>query len=1406
MIHSADDDAPYEAAIAIIGMAGRFPGAPDVGAFWQNIAAGVRSIRSFSDAELLAAGVDPALLQQPNYVKAGATLDDIESFDAAFFGYPPREAEVIDPQHRLFLECAWEALEHAAYNPETYPGLIGVFAGASASTYAHYHVLTRADVLKSMGMLVVAMNNEPDSLASTVSYKLNLRGPSVAVQTFCSTSLVAVHMACRSLLTYECDIALAGGVMLAVPHCSGYLYQEGGIVSPDGRVRTFDANAKGSVMGNGLGIVVLKRMEEALADGDQIYAVIRGSAVNNDGIRKVGYTAPGLAGQTAVILSALMNANVPPETISYVEAHGTATPLGDSVELAAMINAFRSSTPDQQFCAIGSAKPNIGHLDRASGVTGLIKTSLALHHKLLPPSIEFESADPELDLPNSPFYVNTSARAWPRNGTPRRAGVSSFGLGGTNAHVVLEETPARTPSSAALPHQLLLLSAKTESALDAATANLAAFLRRHPNANLADVAYTLQVGRSVFNHRRMLVARDREDAIAALEQSDSKRVLTVNQTGRERPVAFLLAGVGDHYARMAQELYQAEPSFRATVDRCCALLQPHLGLDLREVLYPEEQRTKNKEQIAQNQEPRTENRRPTTENTGLKIEDSSADASRQLSSILYPRSSKDKPSAILHPRYSILDQTEYAQPAVFVVEYALAQLLIGWGVRPAALLGYSVGEYAAACLSGVLSLEDALKLVAIRARLIASQPQGAMLAVMSSEVQVQPFLREGVELAIVNGPQSCVLAGSPAAIDALAVQLAQHEIACRAVPASHAFHTSLLAPIANELTALVRTIKLHPPAIPYLSNVTGTWITAEQATDPAYWARHMVEMVRFADGVATLLATPEQVLLEIGAGQALSSFVKGHPQCPRARFGQVIATLPGAQERSSERAGLLAALGKLWLADVPIDWGQVHAEERRERLALPTYPFERQRFWIEPAARKAEESTGDFGAMSNEQERKPDIADWFYLPSWKRSSPTRALASTNSFAERRNWVLLVDQCGIGVQLARWLTEHGQTAITVTVGPAFAQQSEHTYTVRPTMRADFETLLETLEALNLLPRQVIHMWSVTPPTSPVETVEAITPLLERGFYSLLALTQALGNQGLDTCQISVVANELHDVNGAEVICPAKTTLIGICKVVSQEYTGLTGRSIDIVLPANTGDARALAEQIAQEIAGAHQDNIVALRGPHRWVEAFEPVRIEQDQHNLALRKHGVYVITGGLGGLGLALAEELVAKQQARLVLLGRTPLPPRTQWPHILATHDLTSGVGRRVRIVSDLEARGAEVLVLQADVADVAQVRAAVRQAMSHFGTIHGVFHTAGVPAVGIIQLKDARSGCRRVGAQGPGHAGAGRSAARHPAGLPGVVLFGRGRDERWTRPGRLLRRQHLPGRLRPQQRTYTW
>ena len=878
-------DCPDE--IAIVGMTGRFPGAKNLEQFWQNLRAGVESISFFSDEELLSSGIDPARLSQPQYVKAGAVLEDIELFDASFFDFSPKEAQITDPQHRLFLECASEALEGAGYDSQTYTGRIGVYAGVSLSTYFLSNIYTNPKVIESVGSYRTSMGNSKDFLPTYVSYKLNLKGPSINVQTACSTSLVAIHLACQSLLNGESDIALAGGVSIQVPHKSGYRFQEGGIMSPDGHCRAFDAKAQGTISGNGVGIVVLKRLEDALADGDCIHAVIKGSAINNDGSLKVGYTAPSIDGQAKVISEALAMAGVEAETISYVETHGTGTILGDPIEIAALTQAFRP-TNKNKFCAIASVKTNIGHLDAAAGVAGLIKTVLSLKHKQIPPSLHFKQPNPKIDFANSPFYVNSTLSEWNTNGTPCRAGVSSFGIGGTNAHVILEEAPVSEPSTYSRPWQLLVLSAKTASALETATANLVQHLKQHPNLNLADVAYTQCVGRRAFDHRRIVVCQNLDDAVKVLETSDPQRVFTHYTEPCARQVAFMFPGQGAQYVDMGRELYETEPIFTEQIDYCSSVLKSYLEFDLRTLLYPD-------------------------------VEQKEA-ATQQLK------------------------QTYITQSAVFVIEYALAQLWITWGIRPSAMIGHSIGEYVAACLAGVFSLEDALLLVATRGQLMQQLPSGTMMAVPLSAQEIEPLLSKKLSLAAINGPNLCVVSGVEEAVNDLQKQLTEQGVDCRRLHTNHAFHSQMMDSILEPFQEQVSKISLNSPKIPFVSNVTGTWITVAQATDSKYWARHLRQTVRFSEGIAELLQQSERILLEVAPGKTLRTLANKQ----KAAGMVILSSLRHPQNQQSDVAFLLNTLGRFWLEGINVDWSEFYAHEQRHRISLPTYPFERKRYWIEP--------------------------------------------------------------------------------------------------------------------------------------------------------------------------------------------------------------------------------------------------------------------------------------------------------------------------------------------------------------------------------------------------------------------------------------------------------------------------
>jgi acyl transferase domain-containing protein/acyl carrier protein len=1263
-------------AIAVIGMQCRFPGAKNAEEFWRNLREGRETITFYTDEELRAAGVNPEALKDPNYVKARGMLEDADLFDAAFFGFTPREAEIIDPQHRLFLECAWEILETAGYDSGRYEGRIGVFAGAGMGSNNYlFNLYSNPELISAIGTLQTTYANDKDFLATRVSYKLNLKGPSLTVQTACSTSLVAVHLACRSLLDDESEMALAGGVSVSGRQKAGYLYQDGGTVSPDGHCRVFDARAQGTVFGNGVGIVLLKRLEDALADGDTVHAVIRGSAINNDGAEKVGFTAPSVDGQSSVIAEAQAVAGVEPRSITYVEAHGTGTRMGDPIEMAALTQTFRAATPERGFCAVGSVKSNFGHLDAAAGVAGLMKAVLALKHAEIPPSLHFEQGNPEIDFANSPFFVNTRLRPWEPWQGVRRAGVSAFGIGGTNAHVVLEEAPrvveqeadAQTPDAVRKRDwEVLLLSAKSAKHLDEMSRRLATHLRENEGAELADVCYTLAVGRHEMSHRRAVVCESREDAVNALGSADPRRRLTSYQEHQDRPVIFMFPGGGAQYAGMGRGLYEGCPEFREEVDRCCEILQPQLGMDLRSVLYPSAEEAET--------------------------------AAEQLR------------------------QTATALPALFVTEYATAKQWMAWGVRPWAMIGHSLGEYVAACLAGVFSLEDALRLVAERGRLMQRLPAGAMLSVSLEPKEVEGLLAgsEKVSVAAVNGPSLCVLSGELSAIDELEKVLAARGADFRRLHIDVASHSAIVTPALEEMRRVVRGLTLRTPRMRYVSNVTGTWIRPEEATDPDYWVRHLRQTVRFADGLSELLKEKGSVFLEAGPGQTLSMLVRQQPR----DGGTPPVALPSLRHPQDEQADekfLLNAVGQLWLAGGAVDWDAFYAHERRRRVALPTYCFERSRYWVEP-------QKGALEAYRSAPGKKQDRADWFYLPSWSRSLASPPRRPEVSAERKERWLFFLDRAGLGEALAARLAGASREAVTVVAGSSFAKLDGNAYRINPAREEDYVSLVAELEKAGALPAVTTHLWNVTAEGEESASVDVLEECLREGYFSLLYLARAWARgRAAEELKVLVVSNRLHDLSGEERECPEKATLLGPCRVIPQEYPNITCRSIDISFAGGTKPTASLLEQLSAELSSDSADTVVAYRGVQRWVQTYEKVRLESDAPPIReLRSDGVYLITGGLGKVGLTIAGHLARAARARLVLLGRTPMPERRDWEHWLETHDPEEKTAAKIKKLLELEELGAEVMLVSADVADEQQMCSALTS-IEEFGELRGVFHAAG-------------------------------------------------------------------------------
>ncbi|BBC27136.1 type I polyketide synthase [Pseudanabaena sp. ABRG5-3] len=1255
--------------IAVIGLAGKFAGSKTIDDFWKNLEAGVEVISPFEKKSESA--------PEQNITRVGSILEDVDKFDAAFFGFNPREAEAMDPQHRLFLEAAWEALEDAGCRSETETRPIGVFAGVGMGTYLLYNLSPNQGLIESRGFLQTLVGVDKDYLPTRVSYKLNLKGPSMSVGTACSSSMVAVHLACQSLLSGECDIALAAGVSVKVPQSELTLSPDE-IVSPDGHCRAFDSQANGTVGGNGLGVVVLKRLEDAIADRDQIYAVVKGSAINNDGAMKVGYTAPSQEGQAKVIRAAQMMAEVDPATITYMEAHGTGTAMGDPIEVAAMTQAFRVATDRNQFCAIGSVKTNMGHLDAAAGITGFIKTVLMLHHKKIPPSINFDTPNPQIDFAHSPFFVNTQLTDWKTNGHPRRAGVSSFGFGGTNVHAVLEEAPALLPIETLQPRalQILTLSTKTPTALKQATVNLGDRLQQKSDLQLADVAYTLGTGRWALPRRRFVIASTTENAVQAL--TTSAQQFTGHTEANNPPVMFMFTGQGSQYVNMARGLYTSEATFREECDRCFQILLEQHQLDLKPILFSDD---------------------------------------------------TDQQSATKQ-----LTQTAIAQPALFTIEYALAKLWMSWGVQPQAMIGHSIGEYVAACISGVFSLSDALTLVAMRGQLMQQQPTGAMLSINASVQDIQPFLKENLYLAVSNSPTLTVVSGSKEAIAQLQQQLSAKGIISHLLRTSHAFHSPMMEGAIAPLVEHLRGVKLNSPQIPFISNVTGTWISANSATDPLYWAQHLRQPVQFSQGIAELLTNPEAIFLEVGAGRTLSTLTK-----QQASDRTILCSLPHPQERGSDVSDLelmLKTLGQLWLNGVEIDWTSFYDQQPCQIVSLPTYPFERQRYWIDPPSENLlADSAKDLSDRHIPQlTKKSDIGEWFYSPSWKRT----VLPTLNS-DQKRCWLLFGDRTGVTTALTERLQQQGHRVIQVHIGTEFHKNDRDLYTLNPSDRTHYDALMR--EVLALEPSPIIaHLWTLN---DHLEFTEA----QNLGFYSLLYLAQAIGQQNVQSSiHIGVVSSQIQDVTGTEEIRPEKATILGASQVMPQEYANLTCCHLDMEIPSSDITANApFIDQIIGEIltqADAPSAPLVAYRGNYRWLPTHEPLYLQPVAS--PYQPQGTYLITGGMGGIGMTIAEHLAQSVQARLVLISRSPLPSPSDWEQWLQTHSEQDPTSIKIRKIQSLESKGAKVLVLSADVADMEQMQTVRDRIQQTFGELHGIFHTAGVAGDGIMQLKTPENAAR--------------------------------------------------------------
>ncbi|AUH34290.1 type I polyketide synthase [Paracoccus tegillarcae] len=1259
--------------IAIIGMAAQLPGASDVAEYWRNLCEGVESIQPVSREDLLSRGESPAALSDPNYVPAAAILGQFDEFDAEFFGLSPKDAAIMDPQHRKFLETCWHGLEDAGHMPDRFDAPIGVYAGCGMGSYFYFNVCANRELVENVGhFLLRHTGNDKDFLSTRVSHIFDLTGPSVNIQTACSTSLVAVHAACHSLSSGECDMALAGGVTIEMPHGRGYLYKENEILSPDGHCHAFDHRAAGTVFGSGSAVLVLRRLSDALADGDNIRAVIRGSAINNDGASKAGYLAPSVEGQAQAVAEALVMSGVGPEQVGYIECHGTGTALGDPIEIAALNQAFgrvEAGGERDGPCYVGSVKTNIGHLDTAAGAASVIKAVRALEEGVIPPTLGFQAPNPAIDFDGGPFQVADRLIQWESSG-PRRAGVNSLGVGGTNAHVVLEQAPQAAASEESdWPFQIFAVSGRSKGAVDGNAAQLAAWLRQNPEADIADISHTLINGRRAFDRRRVLVARDAAEAAALLDGGDPHRVFDHQPLGHAPEVVFMLPGGGSQYALMARDLYQTEPVFQDWMDR---------GLDHLATISDHAIR-----------------------DIWLASDGDAVAADRRL----------------LQPSVQL--------PLLMITEYALAQLWMSWGVQPAALIGHSMGENTAAAIAGVMRFEDCIGLVHLRGRLFDTVPEGGMLSVPMPAQQLQAILPDELDLGAINATDLCVVSGPKAALDDFAAQLRGQEVEVQVIPISIAAHSRMLDPILSDFRAYLQSIPLTPPQIPIISNRDGEPLPDADACDPEYWVSHLRGTVDFAAGIEALAQDDARIFLEVGPGRAMSGLAQANAG---VKAQQVISSLRHPKHEVADDLYFMTALARVWAAGGQIDWPQIWGDARRRLVSLPGYAFQRKRYFVEPTAGTQPAQT----ALS----RIEDPTDWGWRPSWRLSAPDLELdhAGNPRGDAPKDLLIFADDAGLADRVISRLRDLGHRVATVRAGDRFERVGKGDYRLPPEEQRDgYELLLAGLAEDGAQIDLIGHFWSVTTGQEARAGFSEFQDRMNRGFFSLLHLAQALGDELADQpVTLTAFSNDALRVADEDAQAPDKATIQGPLKVMPREYPALSTRLVDLRLPqpargflpfgsrVDRAGLDRLAAQMVLELLGTPGEAVgetVAWRDGRRLVQRLTPQALTPTEDVT----FGVTFITGGFGGIGQAVARDLAAAGAARIALLSREALPADGTIP-------FSARARRMAGFVEELRAAGADVIAVQGDVTSPEDMAQAVATLRDHFGGLDTVIHAAGI------------------------------------------------------------------------------
>lgn len=1243
--------------IAIIGMAGKFPGAEDINEFWQNLLQGKESIKFYSDQELLAAKIPENIVNNENYIKTGGgILKDKECFDASFFNYSDDEADLMVPQSRLMHETIWHGLEDASINPEKYPGLVGLYVGYSSDFewQAYSHLSGKID---DFGYLPASLLINNQFSATKIAYNLNLRGPSVFVQSACSTSLLAVHMAVRSLLTGECHVAIAGGATVGLMPKYGYFYQEGMIASKDGHCRPFDKNSSGSVGGNGVGVVVLKLLKHAIRDNDNIHAIIKGSASNNDGRRKIGYSAPSVEGQAEVIKKAIQISKVAPESIGYIETHGTGTDLGDIIEFEALKLAFNSQ--QENSCALGAVKANIGHLDSAAGIAGLIKTVLILKNKKIPPSINFTQPNPKLDFYNSPFYINKEIIDWAKDGNPRRAGVSSFGIGGTNVHVLLEESPQTTQLSAKNnPYYSVLISAQNNTALKQMTLQLKSFATTS-SEKLEDISFSFYKGRKALKYRKSFICSSLDELMTQCETSLSRDKIVEECKSGLNPI-FVFPGIGNFYRGIAKEFIDNFPKFSEAVDYCISYLPKEERNEIFNILYHTEKVTNNHE-------------------------------------------------------ISFLDE----QMALFIFHIALFKLLDDFKIKPKMVMGYSFGEYAAAVVSGMMDVHDAINLIQKRGKLIASTIEGAMLSIPLKREEIDKYSTHTFSIAIDNG-DSCIVSGSKKELELLQKELASHRILTLNLSNKFALHSTLMNPILDDFRKEASKVEYKLSQIPFVSGVDGQIVGK---IDGDYLTNQISQTVKFADSTKYILRNVKNPLfIDLGPGtELLSIFERFKSQ--KSKFS-VFSLVAGEKMRIPVYKFFLSGLSKIWIKGYDVQFDSIYHQNKK--VSVPLYTFERKKYW--PDLNKLDIKN----SFRNELERR-NISQWFYSPLWQQ-----CIASKEPRKDPTQEIIIVfeDPACLSNNILQCIDSKEQQIIKIKISMEFSEISKDCFGINPSNKSDYILLFKTLQILNFSEIRIIHTWSLTNNKFDFKK-RGIEKSQQLGYFSLMLIAQSLGDIGIkNRVRISLITNNLYRIQPKSKTNPFNSTLIGAAKIVPLEYDNISCAIHDFDYDELIHPDFSMYSEMLGEIFN-DKANTRVFRNFLLWKQVYGLIQNDYSLPVGALKNQGVYIITGGFGGMGLAIAKYLAKNYNSKIILINRSKLPDRRNWENTLQSEQVSNEVKSKIRDLIEIERNASKLLLYTTDISNELMLQSIYQEIKSELNAkIDGIFHAAGaIDYGGIIQ-----------------------------------------------------------------------